>query len=78
MKSFQLIHHSWWLLAANGDGHDPVVEAQTALAFYYSRKSSFVYDLKKAWYWHNQAAQRGSLESLGNIELISVTDMIDD
>ncbi|CAF1322352.1 unnamed protein product [Adineta ricciae] len=62
----------WWLLAASGDGHDPVVEAQTALAFYYSRKSSFVYDLKKAWHWHNQAAQCGSLESLGAVGAMSL------
>ncbi|CAF0728077.1 unnamed protein product [Adineta steineri] len=57
----------WWLLAASGDGHEPVVEAQTALAFFYSRKSAFVYNLSKAWHWHNQAARRGSLESLGAV-----------
>lgn len=52
-------------MAASSDGHEPVVEAQTALAFFYSRNTSVFYNLKKAYYWHNKASQHGSLESLG-------------
>lgn len=56
---------SWWLMAARDDIHEPVVEAQTALAFFYSRKNSNFFNLNKTLYWHNQAARYGSLESLG-------------
>lgn len=52
-------------MAANANEHEPVVEAQTALAFFYSRNTSEFYNLKKAFYWHNKASQYGSLESLG-------------
>jgi TPR repeat protein len=52
-------------MAARDDVNEPVVEAQTALAFFYSRKNSNFYNLTKALYWHNQAARYGSLESLG-------------
>ncbi|CAF0842734.1 unnamed protein product [Rotaria sordida] len=58
---------NWWLLAARDDIHKPVVEAQTALAFFYSRKNTDFYNLNKAVYWHHQAARNGSLESLGAI-----------
>ncbi len=54
-------------MAARDDIHEPVVEAQTALAFFYSRKSSNFYNVNKALYWHNQASRYGSLESLGKI-----------
>lgn len=60
-----MFESSWWLLAASDDNHEPVVEAQTALAFFYSQKNAYSYDLKKALYWHNQASNYGSLESLG-------------
>ena len=53
------------MLAASGDTHEPVVEAQTALAFLYSRHSSTFHNLRKALSWHNQASRYGSLESLG-------------
>jgi TPR repeat protein len=52
-------------LAARDDVHESVVEAQTALAFFYSQKTSNFYNLTKALYWHNKAARNGSLESLG-------------
>jgi TPR repeat protein len=54
-------------LAAGDDTHEPVVEAQTALAFLYSRKNSNFYNISKALYWHNQASKYGSLESLGRM-----------
>ncbi|CAF3755677.1 unnamed protein product [Rotaria socialis] len=56
---------SWWLLAARDDRHEAVIEAQTALAFFYSRKNTDAYNLNKTLYWHNQASRNGSLESLG-------------
>ena len=60
----------WWLLAASDDKHKPVVEAETALAFLYSRKNSLHYNLKKAFQWHSRASQHGSLESLGKTDTI--------
>jgi TPR repeat protein len=60
-----IFEFSWWLLAAQDDTHEPVVEAQTALAFFYSQKNSNFYNLTKALYWHNKASKHGSLESLG-------------
>lgn len=62
-------------MAAHDDMHEPVVEAQTALAFFYSRQNSDFYDLKKALYWHNQASRNGSLESLGSIMIVTIMDL---
>ena len=56
---------SWWLLAASDAVHEPVIEAETALAFLYSRNSSPLYNMKKAYQWHSRASHDGSLESLG-------------
>lgn len=55
----------YWLSAASYETHEPVSEAETALAFFYSRKSSMFHNIDKAYYWHNRAARHGSLESLG-------------
>lgn len=54
-------------MAASGEYHNPVVEAETALAFFYSRKPSTFYSINKTYYWHDRAARHGSLESLGNM-----------
>ena len=50
----------WWLLAAD-DGHPSAcVSAMTALAFFYSRKNDPEYfDLKKTYFWHNEATGNG-------------------
>ncbi len=61
----QILEFRWWLLAASDNKHEAVVEAQTALAFFYSRNNSNFYNLTKALYWHSQASRYGSLESLG-------------
>ncbi len=56
----------WWLLAANDGLASGSLNAQTCLAFFYSRKLDPVFfDLKKAYYWHNEACGNGSLESQG-------------
>ena len=56
----------WWLLAADNGNPNACVGAMTALAFFYSRKNDPEYfDLKKAYFWHNEACGNGSLESQG-------------
>ena len=59
---------SWWLSAASDTMHEPVMEAETALAFLYSRNSSPLYSMAKAYKWHSRASHHGSLESLGERE----------
>ncbi|CAF0892202.1 unnamed protein product [Didymodactylos carnosus] len=58
---------SWWLLAASDDKNQALMEAMTALAFFYSRKYSNFYNMTKAFEWHYKAAKKGSLESLGAV-----------
>ena len=50
----------WWI-AASDDGHPAAcVTAMTALAFFYLRKNDPEYfDLKKAYFWHNEATGNG-------------------
>jgi TPR repeat protein len=56
----------WWLKAADDGNPLACVSAMTALAFFYSNKSDKEYfDLKKAYFWHNEACGNGSLESQG-------------
>lgn len=56
----------YWLLAADNGNPSASVRAMTALAFFYSRKNDPEYfDLKKAFFWHNEACGNGSLESQG-------------
>ena len=56
----------WWLLAADNGNPNACISAMTALAFFYSRKNDpEYYDLKKAYFWHNEACGNGSLESQG-------------
>jgi len=53
----------WWLKSAR-DGEDGgCVKAQTILAMFYSRTKEETFDLKKAYFWHQEATGNGSLES---------------
>ncbi|XP_061170542.1 LRP2-binding protein-like [Saccostrea echinata] len=53
----------YWLLAADDGNPSASVPAQTTLGMFYSRPDSL--DLKKAFFWHNEACGNGSLESQG-------------
>ena len=56
----------WWLLACDDGNPNGCINAMTALAFFYSRKGEpEFFDLKKAYFWHNEACGNGSLESQG-------------
>jgi TPR repeat protein len=56
----------YWLLASDNGSSHGCISAMTALAFFYSRKSDGeFFDLKKAFYWHNEACGLGSVESQG-------------
>lgn len=68
---------SWWLSAASDTMHEPVMEAETALAFMYSRNSSPLYSMAKAYKWHSRASYHGSLESLGKCENRFTLQLID-
>ena len=58
----------WWILAADDGNPKACITAMTMLAFFYSRKESReFYDLKKAFFWHNEACGNGSLESQGKL-----------
>ena len=60
VKQSDVHTEKWWLLAAH-DGHPHAcVTAMTSLAFFYSRKNDPEYfDLKKAYFWHNEATGNG-------------------
>jgi len=61
----------WWLAAGDDGNPEACVTAMTMLAFFYSRKESVeFYDLKKAFFWHNEACGNGSLESQGALGAI--------
>lgn len=53
----------WWLLAADDGNPKASILAQSVLGMYYSREETL--DLKKAFFWHNEACGNGSLESQG-------------
>jgi TPR repeat protein len=56
----------WWLRAANDGDPKACVTAMTTLAFFYSQPiDKETFDLKKAFFWHNEACGNGSLESQG-------------
>ena len=56
----------YWILAADEGNPKACVTAMTMLAFLYSRKlHPDLFDLKKAFFWHNEACGNGSLESQG-------------
>lgn len=56
----------YWLLAADEGNPKACVTAMTLLGFLYSRKlHPELFDLKKAFFWHNEACGNGSLESQG-------------
>ena len=52
-------------MAADDGNPKASVKAQTTLGMFYSREDSL--DLKKAYFWHNEACGNGSLESQGEI-----------
>ena len=54
----------YWLLAADDGNPSASTVAQTTLGMFYSRQSDSL-DLKKAFFWHNEACGNGSLESQG-------------
>ena len=56
----------YWLLAANDGNPKACITAMTMLAFFYSRKlHPETFNLKKAFFWHNEACGNGNLESQG-------------
>lgn len=58
----------YWLLSADDGSKKGCISAMVSLAFFYSRKNEPEYfDLKKAFFWHNEACGNGSLESQGLI-----------
>lgn len=56
----------YWLMSADDGSPRGCISAMVGLAFFYSRKSEpEFFDLKKAYFWHNEACGNGSLESQG-------------
>lgn len=61
----------YWLASADDGSPKGCISAMVGLAFFYSRKSdSEFFDLKKAFFWHNEACGNGSLESQGALGAI--------
>jgi len=52
-----------WILAADDGNPRASLKAQSTLGMFYSRDESL--DLKKAFFWHNEACGNGSIESQG-------------
>ena len=58
----------WWLLAANDGDPKGCIKAMGTLAFFYSQPNDPEnFDMKKAYFWHNEACGNGCLESQGNL-----------
>lgn len=56
----------YWNLASDDGSQFGSVNAMTGLAFFYSRKNvPEFFDIRKAFFWHNEACGNGSLESQG-------------
>lgn len=55
----------YWLLAAKDGDLNGSIKAQSILGMFYSRQGEQSYDLKKSYYWHQEAAGNGNFESQG-------------
>ena len=66
VKQSDLETEKYWLKSADDGSAKGCLNAMVNLAFFYSRKGEpEFFDLKKAFFWHNEACGNGSLESQG-------------
>ena len=71
VKQSDLETEKYWIMAADNGSPKGCISAMVSLAFFYSRKSEpEFFDLKKAFFWHNEACGNGSLESQGALGAI--------